>query len=121
MTATETMNPTVARIRAALDAALDLVERIDPPEWVNVTVEYRSWADQPPKVQLDPHTMADLEHIESRMPGAVWEPREHRGSVWDTCRYFDVDVDMFEPHSWRCQDCTSAIRHLHDPKAPLWG
>lgn len=33
--------------------------------------------------------------------------------------HFDVVLEV-APHDWRCQDCTPVIRHLHDPKAPLW-
>ena len=98
MTATETMNPTVDRLRFALNAAVDLVERIDPPEWVAVSVEYRPWNDQPSaKIHLHPRTWADVHHITSRMPGAVWDQVEHLGTVWDACQYFGVTVHIFQP------------------------
>lgn len=33
--------------------------------------------------------------------------------------HFDVILEVAE-HDWRCQDCTTVIRHLYDPTAPLW-
>jgi hypothetical protein len=34
-------------------------------------------------------------------------------------RHFDVILEVAR-HDWRCQECTTVIRHLHDPTAPLW-